>query len=300
MRVVNIESYDNIEGVEYVKLSEAREKLQTICNQPTVWITKPVDYGLCYQKEHPINIDRRKDFALNFESYAQELGEGTGMDPVYFTPRCNVEFCKLTDEYSVKIDTWTHCTYDLKIPTNLKWFMPNCNVNHPRIYHIPFGVNKAECDVFKYDDILKLPHRKPRLYLNFSEHTFQRRMLNIHFANKDWAYVVEKDHPNSPAPYSHQEYLFHMSVNNYVLCPTGVGLDSHRVWEALYLGCVPVMERDHWNSWMEGRLPVILVDDFYDIDSEAYLVDRHPLGNYDTKRLISEEYWRNWIQNAVR
>lgn len=307
MKVVNIESFDNIPGVEYVKLSGLREFLLTAPNEPTVVVVPPVDYGLCYQHEHSIANDMKKDFALNFEHYAQEIGEGTGLEPIYFTPRANVGFCKLTDECSVKIDTWTHCTLDLDIPTNIHIFMSNCNIDHPRITKIPFGVNSPDEDnMFDMDVMPTLPAKQDRLYLNFSEHTFERKILNMHFGEIDWATVVTKLDPNGPNAYDHRTYLNQIASHKYVLCPTGVGCDSYRVWETLFVGSIPVMKRDYWNEWMELWYPVILVDDFYDITDVAYLKD---CGESDTetyglldwdKKYISEEYWRGIIEDAVR
>jgi hypothetical protein len=44
----------------------------------------------------------------------------------------------------------------------------------------------------------------------------------------------------------------------FVPSPAGNGLDCHRTWEALYLGCIPVALRSEYcgdNSW-----PVMIVD----------------------------------------
>lgn len=309
-RAVNIDSYKDIPGVTYVKLSEAREALIEArkASHPVVFVTKPVDYGLAYQKEHTIAIDLKKDFALNFEAYAQEMGEGNGLEPIYFTPRANVAFCKVTDEYSVKIDTWTHCTFsklDLDIPDNVTWFMPNCNVSHPRIRHIPFGVNTDTENVFE----ISLPNKDSayewditekadKVYLNFSEHTFERKILNMKFAGYDWATVVTKEDANGPNTYGHRAYLNQLASHKYVFCPPGVGFDSYRVWETLFAGSIPVLKKDYWNEWMKDLLPVILVDDFYDITDVAFLEELVTTVDFDP-HLISEEYWRGKIENAI-
>jgi hypothetical protein len=325
MKVVNIDSYKDIPGVTYVKLSEANEALVEArkSSHPVVFVTTQHDYGLAYQKEHSIANDLKKDFCLNFEPYAKEMGEGNGLEPIYFTPRANVEFCKTSDEYSVKIDTWTHCTYselELDIPDNVTWFMPNCNVDHLRIHHLPFGVNTDPEGIFEFTlppegsaHITERPDQQNRLYVNFSEHTFERKMMNVRFAGYDWATVITKPDANGPNIYDHMSYLNQLASHKYVLCPSGVGFDSFRVWEALFVGSISVMKRDYWNEWMQDVFPVILVDDFYDITDVAYLESRTPKTDevllYDPKTkeetdwndyLISEEFWRGKIEDVVR
>ena len=308
-KVVNIDSYKDIPGATYVKLSEAREALIEArkISDPAVFVTTQHDYGLCYQKEHSIAMDMKKDFALNFETYAQEIGEGNGLEPIYFTPRANVAHCQVTDKYSVKIDTWTHCTYELDIPDNVVWFMPNCNVDHPRIRHLPFGVNHPDPDdAFNVYTPREIPAKQDKVYLNFSEHTFQRMIMNMTFEKYDWATVIRKNCANDPGEYSHQEYMKQLADHRYVLCPPGVGLDSYRVWETLFVGSIPVMEKDYWNSWMQDLFPVILVDDFYDIVDINYLdflvveakIDFGTF-NFDSNK-ISEDFWRGQIEDAIK
>ena len=299
MKVVNIDSYNNISGVEYIELSGLRQFLLTVGNEPTVAVITPVDYGLSYQHEHSIAYDRKKDFALNFEHYSHKMGEGTGIEPIIFPPRANVAFCKVTDECSIKIDTWTHCTLDLDIPTNVQIFMANCNIDHSRITKIPFGVNSPDPEaMFDMGTMPTLPAKQDRLYLNFSQHTFERKILNMRFSDVDWATVIIKKDANSPNTYDHRTYLNQLAAHKYVLCPTGVGCDSFRVWETLFVGSIPVMKRDYWNEWMELWYPVILVDDFYDITDVSYLKD-HETCIAASPINISEEFWRGLIEKCI-
>jgi hypothetical protein len=46
----------------------------------------------------------------------------------------------------------------------------------------------------------------------------------------------------------------------FIPSPAGNGLDCHRTWEALYLGCVPVILKNEFcgdKSW-----PILIVDDW--------------------------------------
>lgn len=53
----------------------------------------------------------------------------------------------------------------------------------------------------------------------------------------------------------------------YVISPEGYGIDCHRTWEAIALGCVPIIKRNAISSLFE-LLPVLLVDDWREVTPE--------------------------------
>jgi hypothetical protein len=53
----------------------------------------------------------------------------------------------------------------------------------------------------------------------------------------------------------------------FVASPHGGGLDCHRTWEALCLGCIPIIRSSPINELFEG-LPVLIVNDWMDITRE--------------------------------
>jgi hypothetical protein len=61
----------------------------------------------------------------------------------------------------------------------------------------------------------------------------------------------------------------------FVLSPEGVGMDCHRTWEALMLGCIPIVRRSPICE-LFGELPVLIVEDWADVRRdvlEAYVRD---------------------------
>jgi len=53
------------------------------------------------------------------------------------------------------------------------------------------------------------------------------------------------------------KYLKDLRISNLVLCPEGNGIDTHRLWETLYMGGVPVMISTPYMNSLTHDLPVI-------------------------------------------
>ncbi len=53
--------------------------------------------------------------------------------------------------------------------------------------------------------------------------------------------------------------------NRFVACPRGTGEDTHRVWEALYLGSVPVVLKSQLSP-LYTNLPVIQLNSWNDLN----------------------------------
>ena len=72
-------------------------------------------------------------------------------------------------------------------------------------------------------------------------------------------------------------YIDEMRRSRFVLCPSGMGVDSFRVWQALYLGAVPVVEKATAFGWDRtlDDLPVLWVTDFGEVN-QALLEAAYP------------------------
>jgi hypothetical protein len=56
--------------------------------------------------------------------------------------------------------------------------------------------------------------------------------------------------------------IYRKTVSRYmfIASPPGNGLDCHRTWEALYMGCIPIVEDNYMNrKFREMGLPMVLV-----------------------------------------
>jgi hypothetical protein len=80
----------------------------------------------------------------------------------------------------------------------------------------------------------------------------------------------------------------------YVISPHGNGLDCHRTWEALTLGCIPIVKTSPLDPLFAG-LPVMIVKEWSDITAEL-LDSFQPTGTTEKLQLL---YWMNLIRNVV-
>ena len=59
---------------------------------------------------------------------------------------------------------------------------------------------------------------------------------------------------------TYPEYLELLGRHRFCVCPAGAGVDTHRFWECLYLGVVPVVRAGPWADHWRGRVPMLVVD----------------------------------------
>lgn len=84
-----------------------------------------------------------------------------------------------------------------------------------------------------------------------------------------------------------------MSQYAFVLSPFGIGMDCHRTWKALCLGCIPIVCAPNFKPLFEG-LPVLNVKRWEDI-TETLLINT--IKDFKKKDFqynkLKLEYWVN-------
>jgi hypothetical protein len=112
-----------------------------------------------------------------------------------------------------------------------------------------------------------------------------------HFLPKDLVYY-------EPKPVLRQESHQKQTQYAFVISPYGGGPDCHRTWEALALGCIPIIKSSALDPLFEG-LPVLLVKQWSDVTQE--LLDR-TIEEYKTKTFQYEKltlaYWMDRIHQV--
>ena len=95
-----------------------------------------------------------------------------------------------------------------------------------------------------------------------------------------------------------RNYLQEIRDSKFVICPRGNGIDTHRMWEALYLGSIPIVKK--YVALHEfADLPILFIEDWSDIN-EAFLNQEYErITNIRTWNMdkLKFGYWANLINN---
>ena len=85
----------------------------------------------------------------------------------------------------------------------------------------------------------------------------------------------------------------------FVVSPPGEGLDCHRTWEALCLGCIPIMISTPLDDMFEG-LPVLIVKSWKDVSKDLLCktVEEYRTREFNLEKLTLN-YWARQI-NAYK
>lgn len=98
------------------------------------------------------------------------------------------------------------------------------------------------------------------LYINFRKETNRavRVPLARHFEAKAGEPWITHDKPSPRG--DNQGFLEQIMRHRFVLCPPGNGVDTHRMWEALAAGAIPVVQKSPAIEPF-ASLPVLVVED---------------------------------------
>lgn len=185
-----------------------------------------------------------------------------------------------------------------ELPFNLKWFAQNVDVEHPGIASIPIGLENPHwhTKIQKTEKISYCMKYRPKYNLEmcvsqFNPSTHPRRQaVYDHFAQFDWCWSKQSANGTN-----FDEYLTSLNDSVFCVCPEGNGIDTHRMWEALYVGCIPIVE-DSINIQFYRQLPIFICQNFLDVDYDCLKYVKQNINdrlyeNYNMQ-LLSMDYWK--------
>lgn len=203
------------------------------------------------------------------------------------------------------------CIAIIKSPFIIRWFAQNCLLQHSKVIHLPIGL---DYHTMAAGDSGWGPRQSPQeqeaAIMALEKTPFYDRLhkcyANFHFTidrgDRREAYdsvpkeLVEYQQVSTTRIETHKEQLKYA----FVISPYGCGPDCHRTWEALVLGCIPIIKSSGLDPLFEG-LPVLLVKQWSDVTQD--LLDA-TLADFKTRTFAYEkltlDYWRRAISEYAQ
>lgn len=250
------------------------------------------------EKSQDFKYIKVKEFDLNENSIIFSRTEDV---PSLFYSLKNVNFKNIT-LITHQSDINVSLKHTNKIPECINnWFSVNACVNHTKLRSIPIGLanyhpknlNEKDFDFsnLSLSQFFKQKNIKPLIYLNFQKSTNfnEREGLYEFFSNKDWAKL---ELPKNDK----KIYLENLIKINFTLTPHGNGRDTHRFWESLYSGSIPVV-KEHISYSYAKDLPVLFVKDYKEVTKEKLIKFLNESNENDFNlQKLDFNYWRSKIK----
>jgi len=198
-------------------------------------------------------------------------------------------------DYRVTKITWEQRPECIK-----KWFAQNVEVLHEDLVPLPIGMENRVTPGYSGDmDVVEKIRRsniqkKYLCFLNINPRTNLDARLPVieDFCREPWVHYEKYGIP-------FEQCMAITKACKFTLCPEGNGLDTHRVWESLYLGTYPIVKRSyHWRGFND--LPILVVDRWEqvteDVLNRAY--EKYESMQWDLSKL-KMSYWKKRIRECT-
>jgi hypothetical protein len=217
-------------------------------------------------------------------------------------PQFNTESKILVSGHSdYEIDKSIFNKYNLEYD---KWFSININYNHEKLIPLPLGItnNTNESEIHSIygntqimlDTLKNINKKEYLLYMNFNLNTHHERPnLYFKFRNYDWCY----EGPLENSLEGRKSFLKDINKSKFVLCPRGNGVDTHRLWETLYMKSIPIVKYHITHSNLTD-LPILFINDWAEVTKEFLENKYEEIINKEWNMdKLKVSYWLNLIKS---
>jgi hypothetical protein len=206
------------------------------------------------------------------------------------------------DEHKKLLDSsTTYRVYSQNINTSIK-------DNNNKLRLLPIGIANA---MFDHGNMIILYKTMCDMYTRKKEKNIFTSITGrvTHDSRVSLIKVLEENPEYNMSMYKsleYSEYTREMGKHYFVLCPRGNGIDTHRFWEALYMGAIPVLIQteetcitNFINYILELRIPCYIVKSlsFFEMNGPSFfnkdLYDR--IRNKSTTQNLQCLKLRNYI-----
>jgi hypothetical protein len=159
----------------------------------------------------------------------------------------------------------------------IHWFTQNLCIEHRLVSPLPIGFANPiwqHGNYYLISHVKQMQHQKTlQYYANFLIETNRKEREKCALVMK------EKQIPLFERSPPHQ-YLYELINSLFCICPEGNGIDTHRFWESLILGTVPIVLRNPLTERLSKEFPCVVIDKWEDLPNDFQ-------NNEDMKRCLT-------------
>jgi hypothetical protein len=156
---------------------------------------------------------------------------------------------------------------------------------------MPIGIANSQwlhgnLNIFNNEEFMKnLNSKNKKVYFNFKIETNKEKRDTCYDSLKNKLEWLNKIEPT--------ENLARLKEYEFCICPEGNGVDTHRLWESLYLKTVPiVIQSEFTNILKKNNVPLVILNNWNDFDEKKLNYDDYNLNEENLLKLIDFETYR--------
>jgi len=166
----------------------------------------------------------------------------------------------------------------LNYPKLDKWYAQNICFENPKLHFLPIGIANSQWshgNINMYTNEISLHNslnKSKNVYFNFNIDTNRTKRSNCFNNLKHKLSWLDKISP--------LENIIRLSQYKFCVCPEGNGVDTHRLWEALYLKTVPIVIKSEFtNILQKNKIPLVILNNWDDLDETTLNYNDYDFNN---------------------
>jgi hypothetical protein len=195
------------------------------------------------------------------------------------------KFALITHNSDGEIKNESEIINILNCPNLDKWYAQNICFENPKLYFLPIGIANSQWEhgninifnnkVIKFNSCNKTKN----IYFNFNIDTNKSKRSICFNSLKYKLTWLDNISPS--------DNIIRLSQYKFCICPEGNGVDTHRLWESLYLKTVPiVIKSDFTNILQKNNVPLVILNSWDELDEKKINYNEHDFNNFKFLKIV--------------
>jgi hypothetical protein len=174
----------------------------------------------------------------------------------------------------------------LNYPKLDKWYAQNICFDNSKLFFLPIGIANSQWshgNINMYNNEIVLYNslnKSKNIYFNFKIDTNTSKRSKCFDSLKHKLYWLNNISPS--------ENIVRLSTYKFCICPEGNGVDTHRLWEALYLKTVPIVIKSEFTTILQkNNIPLVILNNWDDLTTYDLKYEDYDFTNDNFTKLIN-------------